>query len=68
MNGGISKVLVIVDRFSKKIFTIPTPDTISASDLLILLHDRIFREHGYPLEIISDRDTLFTSKIWTNLF
>ena len=65
---GISKVLVIVDRFSKKIFTIPTPDSISASDLLILLHDRIFREHGYPLEIISDRDTLFTSKIWTNLF
>ena len=65
---GVSKVLVIVDRFSKKVFTIPTSDSISTSELLVKLHDTIFREHGYPLEIISDRDTLFTSKIWVNLF
>ena len=32
------------------------------------LYTNIFREHGLPLEIISDRDTRFTSKIWINLF
>jgi hypothetical protein len=33
-----------------------------------LFHTHVYRNHGLPLEIISDRDPIFMSKFWTTLF
>ena len=65
---GKSQVLVVVDRFSKKLFTIPMKGTATAIEVANKLFKHIFRERGLPLQIISDRDTKFVSKIWKNLF
>ena len=34
----------------------------------ILFINRVFRQHGLSLEIISDRDPRFTGKFWTSIF
>ena len=60
---GISQILVVVDRFTKKLFTIPLAETSKAIDVAQALYDNIFRDHGLPLQIISDRDAKFTGKI-----
>ena len=65
---GKTQILVVVDRFTKKLFTIPLHNTATALEVADLLYINIFREHGLPLQIISDRDTKFTSKIWKELF
>ena len=64
----MSQILVVVDRFTKKLFTIPLAETSTAIDVAQALYDNIFRDHGLPLQIISDHDAKFTSKIWNNLF
>ena len=65
---GYSMVIVIVDRLSKKIFTIPLQTTTKALELATILFERIFHEHGIPLQIISDRDSKMTSAVWRNFF
>ena len=34
----------------------------------MLFIDRVFRQHGLTLAIISDRDPRFTGKFWTSIF
>ena len=65
---GYSMVIVVVDRLSKKIFTIPLKTTTKALELATILFERIFHEHGVPLQIISDRDSKMTSAVWRNFF
>ena len=53
---GMSQILVVVDRFTKKIFTMALKGTATAIDVARALYANIFRDHGLPLQIISDRD------------
>ena len=34
----------------------------------MLFIDRVFRQHGLPLAIVSDRDPRFTGKFWKSIF
>ena len=43
-------------------------DSIDGKGTAMLFIDRVFRQHGLPLEIISDRDPRFTRKFWTSIF
>jgi hypothetical protein len=63
-----NQAVVLVDRFTKKVFAFSMLGTATAMELARELYDRIFLEFGFPLEIISDRDTKFVSKVWTELF
>ena len=63
-----SQILVLVDRLTKKVFTAPLRSNITGPQLADLLCTTIFLEYGFPLEIISDRDTKFTSHYWENFF
>ena len=65
---GLSNLLVIVERLSKKVFTRPYPETATALDVARDIYDNIFSEHGLPHEIISDRDAKFTGEIWRCFF
>ncbi|MCO5568852.1 hypothetical protein L7F22_022553 [Adiantum nelumboides] len=47
---------------------IPVKTTYTASDISRVFIKEIFRLHGLPKRIISDRDSKFTSKFWTSLF
>ena len=57
-------IMVIVDRFSKRIWTIPTWDIANAELTAELFMKHIIYENGICIEIVSDRDSKFTSKMW----
>ncbi|GBG62920.1 hypothetical protein CBR_g34291 [Chara braunii] len=64
---GHDAILVIVDRFTKRARFVPCRYAISARDVADIVFDRVVRDHGLPLSIISDRDPHFTSRFWRRL-
>ncbi|KAF1334824.1 Pol protein, partial [Globisporangium splendens] len=64
---GRNGILVFVDRFSKMVHLAPVSDKISAEKTAKVFVNVVFRLHGLPVEIVSDRDTRFTSKFWRAL-
>ncbi|CAI5703327.1 unnamed protein product [Peronospora effusa] len=61
-------VLVLVDRFSKMVHFAPVSANITAETTAKIFIDLIFRHHGLPESIVSDRDPRFTSAFWAELF
>lgn len=59
--------LVVVDRFTKQAHFIPTKNTLSAQGCAELFIQEVFKHHGLPKSILSDRDTRFTSEFWASL-
>ncbi|KAE9269943.1 hypothetical protein PF001_g29005 [Phytophthora fragariae] len=65
---GRTGVLVFVDRFTKMVHLIPGSDTVTAAETAAHFIDCVFRYHGLPESIVSDRDPRFTSAFWSSLF
>ncbi len=65
--SGFDTILTFVDQFSKRPHFIPCNSTINAVEVAKLFYDHIFRYHGLPDSILSDRDPLFTSRFWKEL-
>jgi hypothetical protein len=65
---GSAGLFVVVDRLSKIIRIAATPAHVDAPAVARIFHTHVYRHHGLPLEIISDRDPIFMSKFWTTLF
>ncbi len=57
-------VLTIVDRFSKAAHFIPLPKLPSAKETAVTVVDHVFRIHGLPMDVVSDRGPQFVSKFW----
>jgi len=56
---------VVVDRFTKMAHFIPLPKTRkTAPDLAIAFAREVWKFHGLPTDIVSDRDSRFTSEVW----
>ena len=64
---GYDAVMVIVCKLSKQVVFSPTTTDVSASGAAKLYVRDVYRHHGIPRKIISDRDGRFTSKFWTEL-
>src|SRR5215813_11055627 len=64
----LDTVLVVVDKLSKMAHFVPTTHNISAYETAWLFINNVFRLHGMPYSIISDRDVRFTSEFWEALF
>jgi hypothetical protein len=62
--GSASAILVVVDKFSKFAHFIPLRHPFTAESVAKLFLDNVYRLHGMPLSIISDRDRVFISKFW----
>lgn len=67
-SNGKTTILVIVDRFSKSAHFIPLPTHYTAMSLAPLFLTEIYRLHGMPKTIVSDRDRIFVSKFWKEIF
>ena len=61
-------ILVIVDRFTKYVQFISLSHPYTASKVAALFLQHVFKLHGLPSSIVSDRDTVFTSLFWEELF
>ena len=63
----MTTIMVVVDRLTKMAHFIPLrclPTSSIAADTFIV---NIFRLHGFPKSIISDRGSQFTSEFWNRL-
>jgi transposase InsO family protein len=67
LSQGYDSILVVVDLLSKSAHFVPTRETITAKDLATLFRREVFRLHGLPDRIISDRGTTMTSEFWQQL-
>uniref|UniRef100_A0A8C6M2A9 Gypsy retrotransposon integrase-like protein 1 n=1 Tax=Nothobranchius furzeri TaxID=105023 RepID=A0A8C6M2A9_NOTFU len=61
---GFNTILTIVDRFSKACHLVPLKSLPSSAITAQLLIKHVFRLHGIPEEILSDRGPQFISRVW----
>jgi hypothetical protein len=66
--GGKSVILTIVDRLSKYAHFIALSHPYSANSVARAFFENIVRLHGFPCSIVTDRDPVFTSNFWSELF
>jgi len=58
---------VIVDRLTKMVYFIPTMEKTLAEGLARLFRDNVWKLHGLPKSIISDRGPQFTAGLMREL-
>lgn len=61
-------ILVVVDRFTKFAHFISMTHPITVQHVAKAFTDLVFKLHGLPTVIVTDRDRIFTSHLWQNLF
>jgi len=61
-------ILVVVDKFSKYAHFVPLSHPYTALSVAQLYFHNIYKLHGLPIALISDRDRIFTSTFWKELF
>uniref|UniRef100_A0A9J7Y6K0 Gypsy retrotransposon integrase-like protein 1 n=1 Tax=Cyprinus carpio carpio TaxID=630221 RepID=A0A9J7Y6K0_CYPCA len=63
-SSGNTVVLTVVDRFSKAVHFVPLPKLPSAKETARVVIDHVFRIHGLPEDVVSDRGPQFVSHFW----
>lgn len=61
-------IWTIVDRLTKRAHFIPVSTTATTKKLAKIYIKNIFRLHGVPMSIVSDRDPKFTADFWKHLW
>ena len=67
-SNGFMPIAVFVDRMTKMVHFVPCTKEVTTPEYVRIFVDRVFRLHGLPKVIISDRDPRFTRRFWTSLF
>nr|GEZ98969.1 putative reverse transcriptase domain-containing protein [Tanacetum cinerariifolium] len=65
--SGYDSIWVIVDQLTKSAYFLPKKKTDSIKKLVELYLKEIVCNHGVPMSVISDRDSLFKSRFWISL-
>jgi RNase H-like domain found in reverse transcriptase/Reverse transcriptase (RNA-dependent DNA polymerase)/Integrase zinc binding domain/Chromo (CHRromatin Organisation MOdifier) domain/Integrase core domain len=66
-SDGFNAVYVCVDRFTKMAHFIATTTNVSAEEAAKLYLRHVFKHHGLPSDVVSDRGAQFTSRFFTSL-
>src|SRR5204863_6844682 len=65
--SGKDMILIVIDRLTKMARFIPTYSSITSKETADLFLQEVFRHHGLPSNIVSDRDPRFMAKFWEAL-
>lgn len=65
---GKEVIFVVIDRLSKAAHCMALKHPYTALEVAQILMDSVFKLHGMPNTIVSDRDVVFTIKFWKELF
>jgi hypothetical protein len=66
--GEKSVILNVVDHLSKYAHFLTLGHPYSATSVAKVFFEQVVRLHGVPASIVSDRDPVFTSAVWRELF
>ncbi|KAK3557679.1 hypothetical protein QTP70_033641 [Hemibagrus guttatus] len=66
-SGGFTAVMVVVDQFSKGCKLIPLKGLPTAMQTAEAMFQHMFQNFGLPKDIVSDRGSQFTSRVWGSL-
>jgi transposase InsO family protein len=61
---GNDMIYVVIDRLGKRAYSIPCNKTITAKGMAKLFISHVWRTHGPPDSIVSDRGPQFISEFW----
>ena len=67
-SGGVDVILAVVDRLTKYAHFMALKHPYTAATVAKVYIDQVFKLHGLPNSIVSDRDPVFTSLFWQELF
>ena len=65
---GHDSIVVFCCRLTKMLHFVPCCKTVTAPQLASLFVQHVFRAHGLPKNIVSDRDPRFTLHFWKTVF
>jgi len=62
---NFNQLWVVINQFTKMEHFIPLArDKKMVADLVVVFAKEIWKHHGIPADIVSDRDLQFTSETW----
>jgi len=64
LNGSFDMIMVVICHLTLLVHLILTNQTYQAKDTAEVMFDWVYKHHGMPDNIFSDRDTLFMSTFW----
>jgi hypothetical protein len=67
-SSGYNCILVVVDKLSRYAHFIPLSHPFTALQVAQAYMLNVYKLHGLPVAIVSDRDKVFTSNLWRDLF
>ena len=67
-SSGKHCILVVIDRLSKNAHFLALSHPYTTLDVAKTYMDQVFRLHGMPKDITSDRDPTFLSEVWREMF
>jgi hypothetical protein len=60
-SNGFNSVLIVVDHLTRMANFLPCIETITAEETTALLLQEVYRLHGLPRVLVSDRDPKFAN-------
>lgn len=67
-SGGQDTILVVIDKYTKYCHLLTFQHPFTATQVAQRLLDSVIKLYGPPKSIITDRDKIFTSLFWIELF
>jgi hypothetical protein len=67
LSNGFDAIYVCVDRFTKMAHFCPTTIQVTAEETAHLYLRHVFKHHGLPTDIVSNRGPQFTSRLMSTL-
>ena len=65
---GYEVIFVVVDKLTKFVHFIPLSHPYTAVKVAAIFMKNVFKLHGMPKTIVSDRGSIFTAHFWQELF